>query len=284
MPDRDSSDRIARLLRTAGGVLFSRTFWIGIFAIAAFWLAIYAVFNWWIMPAYTRHGDQVRVPDFRSLRLSEAIERIETEGFELGQVLRYYDPEQSAMVVLRQDPRPGAAVKPGRRIYLTINSGNAPRIEVPDLEFVSMREARSRLASHQLSLGNVFEDSLPAPFKNTVTRQRPSAGDSVAIGSMVDIWISTGLGSSLVTVPDIVDMSAADAERTLLQSQLRLVVLEDPEVPPTRLDTIARQNPPAGTEVRSGSEIHAFANMAEMPFYLEEGDSLSTSERGMESR
>jgi beta-lactam-binding protein with PASTA domain len=188
------------------------------------------------------------------------------EGFEMGQVLRYYSPDEPAMVVLKQNPPPGAGVKPGRRVYLTINSGNAPRIEVPDLSFVSMREARSRLASNRLVLGLVFEDTLPAPFENTVTRQLPEAGDSVTVGTPIDIWISTGLGISFVEVPDITNMSAADAERMLLLTKLRLVVLEDPDIPLSRRDTIARQQPDPGTEVRAGSEIHAFANMAEMPF------------------
>ncbi len=255
-------------------VLKTGTLWKGIGLLAAVWIATYYIVDRWVMPTYTRHGVHVSVPDLRALSLDEATENLEEHALRLAPLLRRYDPEQPRDIILNQDPAPETLVKPGRRIYLTINSGEVSRIVVPDLQFVSMREAKSRLASQRLLLGEVLEDTLPAPFRNTVIRQDPAPGDSVAPGSLVTVWISSGLGDTFVPVPDITGLSVRDAEHLLARSSLRLVVLQDPRIPVARMDTIVRQQPPADFEVRSGSEIRGFAHMSEAPVELIEADSL----------
>lgn len=255
-------------------VLKTSTLWKGLGLLAIAWFAVYGVTDRLIMPAYTRHGNHVPVPDLRTLSLEEATRKLDEQGFRLAPLVRRYEPDQPREVILKQEPEPETLVKKGRRIYLTVNSGDIPRVVVPDLQFVSMREAKSRLASRRLLLGEVMEDTLPAPFRNTITRQHPASGDSVLPGSLVTIWISSGLGDTYVSVPDITGLSVRDAETLLAHSQLRLVVLQDPRIPIARMDTIMRQQPPPEFEVRAGSEIRGFAHMSEAPIELIDADSL----------
>lgn len=276
MPSKRLTDRLRSVLEGAGPILRTRTFWTGLGAILAFWAVVYFVMDNWAMPAYTRHGVQISVPDVRQMPFEEAERMLAENGFSMGQLTKRFDPALPRDLVLHQEPPPYAQVKPGRRIYLTVNSGDAPRVAVPDLQFVSMREAKSRLATHRLLLGEVREDTLPAPFKNTVVRQLPAAGDSVLPGTIVSIWISSGLGDSYVPVPDVVGLSVPEAERLLAATRLRLVVLEDPSIPESRMDTVVRQLPLPETEVRTGSEIRGFARMSEAPMELISVDTLAT--------
>ena len=56
--------------------------------------------------------------------------------------------------VLEQSIKPGTKIKPGRTIYLTINSNGSKRIELPDLaDNCSRREAEDKLKTLGFKLG-----------------------------------------------------------------------------------------------------------------------------------
>ena len=57
---------------------------------------------------------------------------------------------------LAQSPEPGAKVKAGRQIYLTINAANSPTRPLPDIaDNSSLREAQARLKALGFKLGPV---------------------------------------------------------------------------------------------------------------------------------
>jgi len=276
-----SSSFVSRITRWLKHLARNPYFWSGVAGLLAVATVVYFLFNAVLMPSYTRHDASLNVPDVLDRSFEDAQEVIEARGLEVERQVGRFNPRVEQDQVVDQTPPPGSPVKPGRRIYLTVNSGTAPVVSVPDLSGTSLREARNRLTSLGLEVGRERVDSIPSPYAETVTRQRPEPGDSLNKGSAVDIWYSRGLGNERMTVPDVRGMRVEVAERRLLQRKLRSVVINSSAVKDDGRQNDASQNdvpqadvstddePPKlwvrqqglkpGTTVRSGTEVRLFA-------------------------
>jgi len=235
-------------------------------------LGVYFVVDGLIMPSYTRHDVAVRVPNVESQPFEQARTAMQEKGLEVRREVGRYNPNVAEGIVVDQTPLPTTTVKPGRRIYLTVNSGEVPMTKIPDLSGVSVREAENRVSSAGLTVGRVQPDSVPSPYPNTITRQAPPPGDSVRQGTTVDLWYSTGLGDTRVEVPSVVGRTVADARQVLLNRKLRSVVVDTTGASsdsarggPDSLRA-ARKNPQfvrrqgrsPGSRVRTGTQIRLF--------------------------
>lgn len=103
---------------------------------------------------YTNHGEKVSVPDVRKHLEGDAVKVLENLGFVVEVVDTDYVKSLEPGMVLEQTPLPGAVVKPGRIIYLTINAIDVPTKALPDIiDNSSYREARARLEALGLKVG-----------------------------------------------------------------------------------------------------------------------------------
>lgn len=222
-----------------------------------------------IMPSYTRHGVSVEVPNVESRPFQEAKKRVERKDLRVKREVGRYNPNVPQETVVDQNPLPNSSVKPGRRVYLTVNAGEAPVVSIPDLNGISIREAKNRISSLGLKPGTIEPDSLPSPYPNTITRQRPEPGDSLKTGGVVDLWYSTGLGSDSVQVPNIEGRTVEQARGRLSDQRLRAIVVDprspdsdEPDGPSADTSSVRRfvqrQGRTPGTQVRTGTEIRLF--------------------------
>ncbi len=205
--------------------------------------------------------------------VTQAEATIRRADLRITRVVNRFDDDHPRDAVIQQEPRPGAQVKPGRTIYLTINSGRIPRITIPNFKELSLRQAKAKIAAMGLQLGSTITDTLPSPFANTVTRQKPAAGDSALPNSNITLWISRGLSSEISTVPSLTGASLEDAEAMLHERKLRMVILSPPN-PSDEFDIVLDQVPAEGARVKAGTEIRVFAQVTEA--YETVGDSLGT--------
>lgn len=214
---------------------------------------LYLLLSFWLMPAYTQHGVTVTVPDLRGGTAEEASTSL--ERYQLSaEFIQLRKPNLPKGVVIEQSPTPESRVKPGRRIYLTVNSGDTTTVVVPNIEAFPIREAQNQLMTNGLLVGLVQADSIPSAHANTITRQEPGPGPRVAAKTPVDLWFSTGLGDRIVTVPDVTGLTSEDATARLLEDRLRSVVLDHVAADGVE-PLIGRQSPPPGTQVREGFEV-----------------------------
>ena len=103
---------------------------------------------------YTLHGEEVEVPKLTGV--SEQIAYIKLKALGLKAEVRDtgYVHKAAPFEVLEQSIKPGTKIKPGRTIYLTINSNGSKRIELPDLaDNCSRREAEDKLKTLGFKLG-----------------------------------------------------------------------------------------------------------------------------------
>lgn len=173
-----------------------------------------------LMPAYTNYNDGVTVPDVTKVELSEADSMLTTYGLRFEVSERRSNPAYPADYVIDQDPTPSEIVKPNRKIYLTVNTVSTPKVEVPKVVNLSLRNAKIQLQNYGLVVGTVSYES--SRFKNSVLRQSIPAGQTVDKGSVVDLAVSDGLGEKMVAVPNIIGMKLAEAQQELRTAGLRV--------------------------------------------------------------
>ena len=107
-------------------------------------LAIFITFRW--IDKYTEHGISVVVPEITGMQQEEAISILAQHQLVGVPYDHTFIKGIPAGTIIAQRPTAKAEVKHGRKIYLTISSGNHPMVTIPDLiENCSSREATSRL-------------------------------------------------------------------------------------------------------------------------------------------
>ncbi len=97
-----------------------------------------------IMPWYVRSDAVQTVPDVVGMKLEEASEYLSNTGFNPHKADERFDQRYPQGTVVVQNPPPDAIVKPGRRVYLIVSSGEQ-LVEVPSVRWRSVREARFTL-------------------------------------------------------------------------------------------------------------------------------------------
>lgn len=124
------------------------------------WISTYFLDFW------THHGSEVEVPDVKGLMLDNAIQRLESEGYEVVLQDSVYEDVVPRGSVVEQNPKCGAKVKPGRTIYLTINAVSPRTVMVPALTDISVRQARTILEG--LGIKNITIKEIPSDYKDLV--------------------------------------------------------------------------------------------------------------------
>ena len=123
----------------------NRAFWLNLIAMPIVIIAvIMGVLHW--LDQYTHHGQSIIVPNISGLPIKQAETELVQKGLSFEVVDSNYIKGMPAGSVLEQKPAGGAKVKIGRTIYLTINTGEVPKITIPDIiDNSSYRQAEARL-------------------------------------------------------------------------------------------------------------------------------------------
>lgn len=201
-------------------IVTSKTFYAGIATLIVAGGLFLLMLDMVIMPAYTNYNDGVTVPDVTKLALSEADSLLTSYGLRFEVSDRRSNSAYPADYVIDQDPIASEIVKPERKVYLTVNTVSTPKVEVPKVVNLSLRNARIQLQNYGLRVGTVSYES--SRFKNSVLRQSIPPGQTVDKGSIVDLAVSDGLGEKMVAVPNIIGMKLAEAQQELRIAGLRV--------------------------------------------------------------
>ncbi|MBX6762854.1 MAG: Stk1 family PASTA domain-containing Ser/Thr kinase [Rubrobacteraceae bacterium] len=117
---------------------------------------------------------------------------LEQAGLKLGSVVSHYNDQIGKGGVINQDPKPGAQVKPGTAVNITLSAGPKPvkKVAVPDVVGKNVSEAESALIHAGLGYKLVqVESNKPA---GTVVDTDPKAGSKVPEGTYVTLDYSSG--------------------------------------------------------------------------------------------
>lgn len=255
----------------------SREFFITIAAIVGVSVVAYLVFFFLFLPFYTNHGEEREVPNVAKLQLDEAIAKLEEAGLRYEVADSLFLSTLDPLSIISQDPIGGSKVKPGRRVYLTVNKVVAPVVKFPDISGVSQYQAKLRLEGAGLALGHVtFE---PHEFADlvlgaTYKDKKLNEGDEIRKGSKVDLRVGKGKGNQKLQIPDLVGQPYVVAMSTVLRLGLNTGnVRYDPSSTKPEL-TVIQQYPKyvEGDSISLGQEMDIWVSGSEPGDVIEAGD------------
>ncbi len=153
----------------------------------------------------------------------------ELDGFLEEKKLRYvvmdsiYDTKAEKGVVIDQDPKPNFKVKQNRTVYLIVNAMSPPKVKMPRLVDLSLRQAIAMLETYGLKVGAL--EYVPDLAKNAVLVQKINdkeiePGTMIAKGTTVDLVLGDGLSDESVMVPLLIGMTTDEALAVFKESFL----------------------------------------------------------------
>lgn len=171
-----------------------RAVWINLFAML---LVVIGVFIglWFSLDNYTMHNIEVTVPNVKGMKLYQAKKAIEQQGLFAVVADSGYNKTFPAGTVLEQIPANDKKVKPGREIYLTINTTRTPTLQLPDIpDNSSLREAQARLKAMGIKLSpcEYVDGEKDWVYGVKYRGKNIFGGDRIPIGSELTLQIGSG--------------------------------------------------------------------------------------------
>lgn len=180
-----------------------------------------------VMQLGTRHGARRTVPDFSGIKLGDA-ERIARKfDLELHVNDSLFVPAYEGGIVLDQLPEGGVEVKPGRTVYVTINSFRQKTVPVPYVAGRSLRQAKNMLEIAGLEIDELVYR--PDMATNYVLEEycggRPVLPESrfeAEMGSGVTLYVGVEAERSTTVAPLLVGTPLAQAKSRLWELGLNV--------------------------------------------------------------
>lgn len=191
--------------------------WVYNILLAAGVIAILVFLLFRFFGCYTKHGNQVEVPNVKGLRIDEAIAVLEKSGLKHVISDSVYSEEVKKMAIFDQDPASGNFVKEGRKIYLVVNSMSKPMVRMPLLVGKSFSLAKQILESAGLELGTV-DEQYDEIGKNLVLKQM-FRGDSIPFNKLIEKGSRINL---------VVSINKKNDQDTMLETPVPNPFEEDP--------------------------------------------------------
>ncbi|MCI9244317.1 MAG: PASTA domain-containing protein [Alistipes sp.] len=194
--------------------------------IAAIILAM-AVVAHVVMQIGTRHGSRRTVPDFSGVQLLEAQRLARRHDLKLQINDSLFVPAYEGGIVLDQLPKGGVEVKPGRTVYLTINSFRQKMVPVPFVADRSLRQAKNMLEIAGLEIAQlIYRPDMATNYvlDEYFGRQRITETTRVEaeMGSGVTLYVGVQPGHNVTVVPQIIGLSLRDAKSRLWELGLNV--------------------------------------------------------------
>lgn len=225
-------------------------------------LFIALAFDKILMPWYVRSDASQHVPNVVGIKAEDAYKDLERAGLSPHISDERFDQRYPKGTVILQNPPPESVVKPGRRVYLVVSSGEQ-LVEVPSIRGRSVRDARFTLERTGLSMGNISYELSDVYPENTVVAQGVPSGTEVPRGSSIHVVVSQGSEANRVMVPELVGKSVSEAQRLLHQRGLKIGTITHQPIPDLLPNTIVQQYPHPGDRIPRSQPVDIF--VAEEP-------------------
>jgi eukaryotic-like serine/threonine-protein kinase len=163
---------------------------------------------------YTKHGQYLYVPDLTHKNITEVVGNNQYSDFGFIVIDSVFDLNSPKGMIIRQDPYPDSKVKKNRKIYLTIVSTNPDKTSMPDLKYLTLRQAVSILESTGLKVGRISyiptfdQDAVQQQLFNRKTIEPGTVLDK---GSVIDLTVGMGSQGQAATEETTTDSPAEDS-------------------------------------------------------------------------
>lgn len=201
-------------------------------------IALMLIVAHYLMQLGTRHGSRCSVPDFTGISIGDAEHLAKKHDLEIIVNDSLYVPVYDGGIVLEQNPNAEVAVKPGRKIYVTINSFAQKSVKIPYVTGYSLRQAKNNLEIAGLEIAELIYQSdmatnnvLEERFRDRVITRNDNI--EAEAGSGITLVVGVSAESGAVSVPKVIGFPLKEAKSRLWEVGLnvgRVIFDEDIEV------------------------------------------------------
>ncbi len=209
---------------------------------------------------YTNHGKTELVPNLKGLSFQEAEMLLENHNLKMKIIDSIYTKEAKLGSVLEQNPAPKSIVKPGRIVYLVVNSKTVRQVPLPQILETSLRQAEAMLNSVGLQVENISYS--PSDYKDLVLevmyKGKPiKSGTKINEGSAIVLVVGNGFGGEKSAVPYLHGMDINEAKNALTAAAYNVGGIIYDEEPSGDDDDyfVYKQRPIAGEPASIGARI-----------------------------
>ncbi len=186
---REESDGVRTSFRKRHPVLMNFVY-IVIAGCLALWILM------WFLDYWTFHGQERPVPDVKGQPAQTAINNINHMGLKGVVSDSIFDSYSRPGTVVEQVPVPGARIKVGGSVYVTIVAYSPKLVTVPDFFNVSVRQARSMFEG--LGIAQVREVPVLSEYAGLVLGAKFNGvdlqpGARIPVSSVVTLEVGTGM-------------------------------------------------------------------------------------------
>jgi beta-lactam-binding protein with PASTA domain len=207
-----------------------------------------------VMPRLVLHGQEQPVPDISGLDFPAAADSLHARGFRA--VIGGHEPhgEYPLGVIVGQEPPAGSLAKPSRTIRVILAAGPAT-IAVPVLSRMGCREAMAALSQAGLCVGDILMARAEWSSIGQVLATSPQEGESVLLGSEIDLLVAGPQQADCFIVPDFVGRLVGDVVQELRTSGIPLGLRTFVTGASAREGTVFSTDPPAGFRICKGESL-----------------------------
>ena len=236
------------------------TNWVAIIAIILLSVVLLVCIIWMLTQCDGRMPDEpvmVETPDVVGDFWEDLEDKYPDITFQI--IEEVFDEENPAGMILEQDPAKGTMIDQAKDVVgVVISKGPAPlTAPMPDLENYEQTTAHNLLISKGMDLDVVIEVETSEEVKEGfIIRTEPEAGAILQKGSKVTLYVSAGLEIKEASMPDLINATRENAEKTMENQNMHLVVkveeIFDSVIAPGRVVSTA---PGVGSKIKTGDEI-----------------------------
>lgn len=201
----------------------------------------------------------VVIPDLRGKHVVYALEKLSDLGLNTKVKGSSYDRDIPKHHVILQSPEPGAEIKSGRDVNLSLSRG-PDRVQLPNVAGLSLQQSSVIVESNDLMVGKLSYSHHPHVPAQHLISQYPPAGIQTPTQQAVDLLVSLGPRPRGIVVPDLEGMDLEEAARLLDHHSLTVAQVDTRYQPGRRPNQVIAQTPPAGQFLTSGGAVSVVLN------------------------
>ncbi|HWK22216.1 MAG TPA: Stk1 family PASTA domain-containing Ser/Thr kinase [Ureibacillus sp.] len=201
--------------------------------------------------------NQVEIPEVANLELDDAIELLESSGFEIGETKEKNSEEVEKGLVIESNPKAGVSRVEGTKIDLYVSLGNET-VEIDDYVGKQVEQVLAILENAEFQ-DVVVNKVTSNETQGEVIEQEPKAGEEVVPEDTV-ITLTVSDGKSYGTVENLSGYNKASLKSYQQRSGFKIDITEEysDKFP---AGEVIEQSPEANTSLELGGKIHVVVSL-----------------------
>lgn len=195
----------------------------------------------------------VTVQDVVGQSESDAQKILEDSGLVVESQAKNDDSVEAGKVI-STDPVAGTELKEGSKVTMYVSLG-AAKVEVPGVVGWSSSDAQAAIQNAGLTVGSVSEKYSDDYEAGTVISTDPASGTKVNKGSAVNLTVSKGKETKMVSVPSLSGKTQSVAEQALTSVGLTVGTVTEAYNSSVSAGYVISQTAAAGSQVEEGTSI-----------------------------